>query len=444
MTKVKDSFKYIFLFCFFLSVFLFFRVNNTSYDVIWEYGFSHAIRIGEVPYLDFNTICTPLYIFLMSLGLFLWDNLLVYLIEQALLCTLLFYFLFKLLGKKAWLMLFILSFPLFQGFNGTYNFLAFFFLVVLIYLEREKKNDFYIGVVLGLLILSKHTIGIPALVLTLFPSQDIGKIIKRLLGAFVPISIFIIYLLVTNSFHSFLDLCFLGLFDFGSKNGRGLNFFCIISIVLCLLFIFCFVRKNAKNPIYYYPIAAFFFTIPLFDYYHVQLFVGILCLFLIPYITISKIQLQKLSICLTVTTLIVINVFQGELFSLEKLGKVSHFEYYAMTSDAKKNVLNVLNQYAKYPDAIMVSNQAMFFDIATDREITCFSVPLYGNYGYNGTNKMISQVKRLKNQIFFIEKLQYDKLLSTSEQLDTQLIQYIISHSERIDEVGNYYIYRKE
>ena len=61
--------KYIILFIIFFIFFLFFSTGDA--DVIWNYGFSHAIRIGEIPYKDFNMIITPLYPAIMSIGLFI-------------------------------------------------------------------------------------------------------------------------------------------------------------------------------------------------------------------------------------------------------------------------------------------------------------------------------------------------------------------------------------
>ena len=66
--KIKDIFKYIliFLFSFFSMSFFFSFIDG---DVLWNYGFSYAISRGEVPYLDFNMIITPIYPMINSLFL---------------------------------------------------------------------------------------------------------------------------------------------------------------------------------------------------------------------------------------------------------------------------------------------------------------------------------------------------------------------------------------
>ena len=92
---VEKNLKYILIFIFFLIIYQFLGFTNMYGDPIANYGFSHAIRNGEIPYVDFNTISTPLYAFVMSIGLYLVDNYLMFNIEQAILCTVMFYFLYK-------------------------------------------------------------------------------------------------------------------------------------------------------------------------------------------------------------------------------------------------------------------------------------------------------------------------------------------------------------
>ena len=110
----------------------FFGFSNTYGDSVNNYMFSHAIVMGEIPYLDFNMVSTPLYAFIMSLGLFLWDNYLMFALEQSLLLTIAFYLLYEVYGKKSYIALLSVCLFAFFAFNATYNFLALFFLIFLI------------------------------------------------------------------------------------------------------------------------------------------------------------------------------------------------------------------------------------------------------------------------------------------------------------------------
>ena len=109
-----------------LIIFLFLLFNlilfPTNLDEIWNYGFSHNLYSGLIPYKDFNMVITPFYPFIMSLGFHIFgSSMLVFHIEHAIilicLCVLLFlligYFNIKKLGSLLHLCYFRLMF-LFQ------------------------------------------------------------------------------------------------------------------------------------------------------------------------------------------------------------------------------------------------------------------------------------------------------------------------------------------
>ena len=59
------------------SLLILFSINYA--DVTWNYGMSHAIKVGEIPYKDFNILMPPLSQYLMSILLFIKDSYLVFL-----------------------------------------------------------------------------------------------------------------------------------------------------------------------------------------------------------------------------------------------------------------------------------------------------------------------------------------------------------------------------
>lgn len=67
---MKKCIRYLFIFIFVFCIYEFFGFLNTYGDSMNNYVFSHAIVQGEIPYLDFNILTTPLYTFVMSTGLF--------------------------------------------------------------------------------------------------------------------------------------------------------------------------------------------------------------------------------------------------------------------------------------------------------------------------------------------------------------------------------------
>ena len=170
---------------------------------------SHAIRVGEIPYKDFNIVMTPLYQYLMSGFLLIKDSYLLFLFGQAILVTLFFITIYKLIGNKVLILLPIIAFPRFFFILPNYNFLAVFLVLVLLYLEKNNKSDYLIGVILSLLILTKHSIGLFFLLVTLIGTFDFSKIKKRILGVIPLLMIFLIYLLINHNLYEFLFLLFL-------------------------------------------------------------------------------------------------------------------------------------------------------------------------------------------------------------------------------------------
>ena len=267
MKRYKFILKYIILF----SIILIWNliISPTDLDEIWSYGFSHNIYSSLVPYKDFNIVVTPLYPFLISLVFHLFgSNLLIFHITQALLFTMLSYFLFDLLDEKSWIVILFFFFPTPIFFPG-YNLLLFFMFLLIVWLEKREANDYFIGFVLALSVLTKQSVGICFLLPNLFYLKYPKKILRRILGFSVPVLLFLLYLICTNSLYSFLDLCVFGLFDFASGNGKILNINFIL-LILLIVFTLFFIKRDPKNISNYYALAFYSIIIPLFDIKHFQ------------------------------------------------------------------------------------------------------------------------------------------------------------------------------
>ena len=259
---------YFVLFFFFLFWGLF--LQPLYLDEVWTYGFSHSIYEGLVPYVDFNMVITPFYPFFLSLFFHLFgSSMLVLHVVNAFLLTFLFFILYQLLRNKSYIFLLLLCYPLSIAFPN-YNLFLLVLFVLLLYLEKKKSNDYVIGIVLVISILTKQSVGFLLCLPSLFYFKDYKKIIKRYGVVLVGIFLFAIYLICSHSFFSFLDLCFLGLFDFGEANGKVFNFYFISSILL-LIILYLFHKKN-KTIYFYYVLAFFSILIPIFDIYHFEIF----------------------------------------------------------------------------------------------------------------------------------------------------------------------------
>ena len=133
---MKKYLKYIIFFFLFLVTILLLGGDNT--DNVWNYGVCHALRIGELPYKDYNSIVTPLYQFIMSIGLFIHDSYLMFVIEQSVLCVVFVILLKNLVGYNYIFIVFLMIFPIFYFVFPNYNFLVVLLYTFILYLEREK------------------------------------------------------------------------------------------------------------------------------------------------------------------------------------------------------------------------------------------------------------------------------------------------------------------
>ena len=445
MKFFKSNFKYIFIFLFsFFS--MSFLLTYFDGDVLWNYGFAYAISQGEIPYLDFNMILTPFYPMIMSLILRLNSNIFFFYLENCFLITAIFSLLFKKFNSKAWLFLVFLIFPIPAVIFPSYNLFLLFLLILIIYLEENNKSDLLIGFLIGVSILTKQTVGC-ALVLPsiLYYFKDKKKIIKRLLCVILPCFAFFVYLILNNNLYSFIDLCFLGLFDFTAKNSN-INFVLIIGLILIVYSVYLFF-KNRKQIKYFYILCFATIMVPLFDYPHIEYF-----FFAFMYLFVDKIKLSNKQIIFnsilfsSVFSLMffILTVFQG------KIDYPNHYQNFNFRLLYNRNEENYIrNQIIKYinmnkeRDIVFLATDAYFYKITLNMKITKFDLINKGNNGYNGTNKIKKELAKMKKGTIFIIDTNETFSKRSSIQFDREIAKYGIKLGKKITCIGGYTIYEK-
>lgn len=438
MKNKKWIFKYLVLFTFIISFNMI--VVPVNLDEIWCYGFALNISKGLVPYRDFNMVITPLYPFLTSIFLLFSKNILMFHLGIALIITLMSYFIFDLIDKKAWIV-FMVFFLLGGAFFPGYNILIFLFLVLLIWLEKKKSNDLVIGIIIALAFLTKQSVGLLFLIPTFIYIKDLNKVFRRLLGFLIPILIFLIYLLLTNSLMNFIDLCFLGLFDFAESNGRLLNLELFIFIFMILITIY-FMKHN-KNDINFLYILTFYSLIfPLFDLKHLQqVFLGFI--FMILYYDKFRIKPDYSYFLLFVFIIIpyaFIILNYRDILNTEYPNHIKYFEYRLIDKDAMKITEDVNNYLKKngIKKFVLLDGNGYYFKIINDIDIGYIDLINAGNWGYNGTNKLLKDIKQKKDYIFIVDE---EELKGDRKQSDRQAIKYIIKNGKKIDSINFYDVY---
>ncbi len=449
MKKVKgrEILKYSLIFIyFFLCLQIFFQMFCG--DLIYNYGFSYALLRGELPYVDFNMIIPPLGALIYAVPLKIFGvHLIILNLFQALLCTIMFYLLFKMFDKKAYLLLIasaiMLPIPLPTVFFEGYNFILLFELVLLLYLEKIKANDYLIGLVLGLSFLTKQTVGLCFCLPTIYYLfRDYKKVLKRIGGFIIPILLFIFYLLITNSFNLFIDYCFLGMFDFTNKNDNKFTRYIILTIILVIINIYLII-KDKKNINNYYVLAFASIVLPLIDYSHVALYLyGVLMLLCVFYKESKSIHINTLIICSLLPIVCFLFFFN---FKIPNFVSDKHFEGYILSKN-KKNNNDLVSNYIyknKSKRIILLNEWAYYIKIVNDLDIECYDLINMGNNGFNSTDKIINKMNKEKDAYFIINMDEYN-LKKNGQQIDKDVLKYVIDNYTEVEKFGNFVVYYKE
>ena len=440
---MKKWMRYLFLFLFIFCIYEFFGFSNTYGDPLNNYVFSHAIVQGEVPYLDFNIITTPLYTFVMSIGLFFFDNYLMFIIEQSILVTIMFYFLFEMYGKKSYLVLFCICLFGFLGINATYNFMALFMLVILLYLEKNYPDkDYLIGFVIGCAVLSKHTLGIFLILPSvIYYFRDLKKLLRRVAGVLLPCIIFFIYLLWNDALYSFIDLCFLGLLDFSSENGRPFSLYFFLSILFLIIQIVITI-KNKKDIRNCYLIMGFSFMIPLFDLHHLAIYIVCFVIQMLEIIHIKNSYFYYLVCFMSVLYSILLFIAYCNLLNPVWATDILGFQYTLCAGEEYKKTVKYFDFFNQYDNKLILSPNAMQYKTSRGEDITYFDLLMYGNHGYYGNQKMINKIEKMHG-VYIIVNLVFYHDDNSYNQFNKAIVKYVIDSYEKVDSWEDFAVYYK-
>lgn len=436
--------KYGFLFLFFLYG-LIISYNMFFGDSIANLGFSYAIVKGEVPYNDFNLIIPLFSPLFYAIPLFIYNSAITFYITQAALLTLFFYLLEKDLENKIYIFFMVICFsfpiPLFSALFPGYNFLLFFLIIVLIYLEKMDVNDFFVGFIIGLCIITKHTIGVFLIIPSIiFYYKNPRKLLFRFIGLLIPNLIFLIYLLFTKSFNNFINLCVFGLFDFANKNATYNNLFLIMVAIFCLIY-FIYVLFKSKNIKYYYLFFSILFIVPLFDDYHMSYFVLATL-----YVWLDRCDFSSKNILLLskVMIFLLVGIWSLICFSVMEYHFIN-YSYYPFRymskgmEDDYKYLDSVLRKY-KNVNLFLLGTENYFYKMNNGRKINYYDLPNYGNYGYNSYKMMTKKIENEHDSYFIINALAYNSKTS-NQQYYRELVEYIVEYGELIEQKYSYQVY---
>ena len=439
---IKYSILFVFFFCCLVFNFSLFRG-----DTFANYGFSYALSMGEIPYNDFNMVIPLFSPFIYLIGLLINKSIIVFYLEQSFFLLILFYLLERFLDKKVYLFLMILciAWPISMTtiiFPG-YNFICFLLLILLVLCEEKKYSDYIIGLILGLIFCTKQTIGIALFIPSLvFIFRNYMRFFKRVFGFLIPTSIMFGYLVITNSLYNFIDLCFLGLFSFGNNN-HNFSIFNIVLLLLGILYILYKIWSDKKNIINYYFLLFVVIALPIIDYYHIALFL-LGPIFLI----IKNIKIEEKYYKVIYSLLVIFFILDGFMVFLflnnPVISNFNNFQLYIIDNDYKNNI-NSLNEYLNKSNKdkiyLLRGSENYMFKIINNQKITYYDLPNYGNYGYNGEEKIINSISNMHDKLFIVDSSLCNDNYDKYQQYICSFKEAAITNGELLESFGNFDVY---
>ena len=272
------------------------------------------------------------------------------------------------------------------------------------YLEDKKCNDYLIGIILGLTILTKIHVGLFLCIPSLFLGNS-KKIIHRVIGAGSVGGIALLIMCLVGNIDGFVNYTMLGLFDFAKNNGKVYEWIYLVLASIIYGLYLLIVKKEKDIKLKYvlcflimgYPIFetyhSFLASIPSFGYYlnkiklHRGVLIGAFCIWI-----------AFLGFYYTVR-------YYNENMTFDSNSVL--FKYKTEPKDMIKTIENTfdyIDEYSKDKDVYIFSVIAYVYKLEKGKEINKFDLINNGNMGYRGEDVYIADISNNchSNCVFFI------------------------------------------
>jgi len=410
--------------------------NTLVHDEVWNYGFSYNIATGLIPYKDFNMVITPLYpilgaIFMLLIG----KSFFVYHILNAIICTMIFYYIKKTNHKSYYISYSILLFISMPG----YNLFCLLLIYIIMNLEEKNTNDYIIGILLGLTFLTKQNIGI-FLCLPTLSLKNKKRILKRICGFIVPNTLLLIYLLINNTLYEFIDYVFLGIFSFSKDNLLVIPIFIIISLISILYLIYKYIKTKDIKLLYIICFQGMAY--PIFDLYHTIIpFIPTITYFLKD-LKLNK-KIIKYAFCLFIISIFSYNIHNYTSKKYTYPNNTNVYKYKKINN----NVVTSLNTISKYINItegriFIIDMYAYLIKLEMKLPINKYDLLNDGNLGYNGKSKIIKEINNICQKekcTFLLNKKEIGTRIS---QYNQDIYLYIINNYQESENIIGLTVYK--
>ena len=467
--KILDNKKTILLFVI-ISIFIFIQIWTFALrdiNSLWNYNFARKISQGYVPYRDFNMLQTPFYFYVMSLFLKIFGNqMLIYVIGETLISVSIIIVLYKVflnihknkdealsyLGIGS---IFYMSFLLFVSYNDLCSLLV--LLALYLELKNRKKQvkhfDYFIGILMTVCLFTKQSTGLVFFIINIgllfIEKREVKLKIKSFVkrnSIFLVLSLaYLFYLHCNNAMYNFYDYTILGIREFKDNNLKITS----LTIIVFLLALFPIVKsiivyfKTKDNQILIllsYLAVILSSSYPIFDINHTYVFVFFVIL-LFPYAFKRK---YIVNIFVIIFSIIIYIIVLNNLRTSSNFVFYNDSKYYKLVPinpSLKESIIDITAYIQKEEKTgtkvIMVDNFSAYFTIELSQNNNYFDLPLQGNLGFNGEQKVIKEIKSMKKGTKFLisNANDYQELSNTKN--------YIRHNYKEIGTIGRYYIYEK-
>ena len=484
-------------------------------DELWNFNTAKQIGSGLIPYKDISMITTPLTpwlsaFFLNIIGVNVFNFRILTAIMVSLIALVTMLVCKELTGKKffGFVTTMILTSMLLINYRLDYNVTT--IILVLIILLSELKlikkynnetsckipirvNHLLIGIVAGLAIINKQTLGlfiglavviIPLVFIKKDNKKEIFKnVLYRVLGMLIPVAIFVIYLLISGTFQDFIDYAVLGIKSFDNfrdysnlveKTEGGINVLAILVPVITALTLLVILigrrgRKKGKKSalaneefyklqlLFVYSLPMFSLVYPIADKIHFLIGIYIVSILMVYelYINISiiikdkKARTKYLAYIFVFVGLMVYPLYSNivylrDNYSAYNEAKKSNIHYYESTvySNGIENRVSEVGKFIKEQEnkgikVFIVDAEAAASEIPLDIYNKNYSMFLKGNIGNNGEEKIIKEIGESYRCIYLIKQTKY----SPNWQNPTKVTDYIRKNLYLVDSVYTYDCY---
>ena len=406
--------KYILTFIVIFLIMLFFcTFQYIDNDQVWTYGFSYNISQGLVPYKDYNMIIGPLYSLIFSFPMVLFGNyLFVFKLFHIIFYSIVLTFCYAKLGKKT---IFLMFSYFVQNTACWYNvFVATLLIIIFLLIDSNSKyKDLFIGLLIGVILMTKHNIGFFLFIVYFFTSK---KKIQNSFYVSIPVFISLLYLIVTDSLFGYINFCFLGGVNFIS------NFlYDIPTLIILIVIVIYLVKKYIKTKdvkiLYLFAVLSVIF--PLVETVH-------LLIFFIPF-TYYILLFEKDKKCLYVNYYFLI---VGVISIVIQFVFVTHFKYFNIKDNFLKftflqnGVCETLNNYSNYMkkidgNIILFVHQAYSIRLINNQTPGFYDLINKGNLGSNEDYYIEEIDKKCKNEkcTFILGGFYFKKRIKMNQML---------------------------